>query len=145
MPPLDPDWHPLASYVIVLAGMALTTWLATRGTRRDVREIKEQTNNSHATNLREDIDQAKAEAREAKEGVHRVERHVVDLTKSIRANEHSLDRRSDLADRALSDAVEDRHREIAELRETIPDLIGDALDQHVIDCPLRRDQDRDWR
>ena len=128
MPPLDPDWHPAASYFIVLAGMAVTVWLATRGTRKKVEEtrgdvaaIKEQTNNSHSTNLREDVDRFGATSQRAMESAHRTERLAEDLVKSLRAVEHSLDRRTDLQSKAIDELADD----------TMPNVVAQALAAHV--------------
>lgn len=122
---IDPDapwWVNAALTVVVLAVIpALTLWIGNRSTRRDVKAIKEQTNNSHETNLREDVDLAKDDARAAKESSHRTERHVVDLVRSVRAVEHSLDRRTDLQDRAIGELADD----------TIPNVIAQALAAHV--------------
>lgn len=65
--PIDPDapwWVNIAVLVIILAIVpAVTTWLTQRGTRRHVAEtqqsvriIREQVQNTHTVNLRDDLD-----------------------------------------------------------------------------------------
>ena len=121
---IDPDapwWINAILTVLILAVIPALTWLGNRSTRRDVKAIKEQTNNSHETNLREDVDLAKDDARAAKESSHRTERHVADLVKSVRAVEHSLDLRTDLHAKAIDELTDD----------TIPNVIAQALTAHV--------------
>ena len=121
---IDPDapwWINVILTVLILAVIPALTWLGNRSTRRDVKEIKAQTNNSHETNLREDVDLAKDDARAAKESSHRTERHVVDLVKSVRAVEHSLDLRTDLHTKAIDELTDD----------TMPNVVAHALAAHV--------------
>ena len=94
--------------------------------------ITEQVVNSHAgqPNLREDVDQLKADARGNALILARLERYMDDLDVSVRALGHSLDRRDELQTEALASAVADRKREIAKALDT-------ALTQHVADCPAR--------
>ena len=121
---IDPDapwWINAILTVLILAVIPALTWLGNRSTRQDVKEIKAQTNNSHETNLREDVDLAKDDARAAKESSHRTERHVVDLVKSVRAVEHSLDLRTDLHTKAIDELADD----------TVPNVVAQALAAHV--------------
>ena len=56
--------------------------------------------------------------------------YVTDVDMSVRALQHSMERRDRIQTEALASAVADRKREIAKALDT-------ALTQHVADCPLR--------
>ncbi len=146
---MDPDapWWANTIMAIIVAGIAaLGTYFAsrrsTKGIRDQVVEIKEQVKNSHTdSNLREDIDEIKnlaadalAEAKMAKESSHRSERYTEDLSSSIRSIEHSLDRRTNEQARALAGAVKDRERALADLAESIPEMIKSEIGKHELRC-----------
>ena len=143
MPPIIPGapwWANLALLLVaVLVSSGATVLIAHMSTRRRLEDIKvqqaaitEQVVNSHAgqPNLREDVDQLKADARGNALILARLERYLDDLDTSVRALGHSLDRRDELQTEALASAVADRKREIAKALDT-------ALTQHVADCPAR--------
>ena len=143
MPPIVPTapwWANLALLLVaVLVSSGATVLIAHMSTRRRLEDIKvqqaaitEQVVNSHAgqPNLREDVDQLKADARGNAMILARLERYLDDLDTSVRALGHSLDRRDELQTEALESAVADRKREIAKALDT-------ALTQHVADCPAR--------
>lgn len=142
MPPIDPDWPWWVSALIVVLGLAATSavsvWVATIQTRNKLEVVREQVQNSHTqSNLRNDIDSANEGIALLTEAMHRVERHMEDQSESIRAVEHSLDRRYRIQSRDLEHAIEDRERAIKTLTDEIPGQIREALGGHVVDCPLR--------
>ena len=143
MPPIVPTapwWANLGLLLVaVVVSSGATVLIAHMSTRRRLEEIKvqqaaitEQVVNSHAgqPNLREDVDQLKADARGNAMILARLERYLDDLDVSVRALGRSLDRRDELQTEALESAVADRKREIAKALDT-------ALTQHVADCPAR--------
>ena len=143
MPPIIPTapwWANLGLLLVaVVVSSGATVLIAHMSTRRRLEDIKvqqaaitEQVVNSHAgqPNLREDVDQLKADARGNAMILARLERYMDDLDISVRALGHSLDRRDELQTEALESAVADRKREIAKALDT-------ALTQHVADCPAR--------
>ena len=143
MPPIIPGapwWANLALLLVaVVASSGATVLIAHMSTRRRLEDIKvqqaaitEQVVNSHAgqPNLREDVDQLKADARGNALILARLERYLDDLDASVRALGHSLDRRDELQTEALASAVADGKREVAKAIDT-------ALTQHVADCPAR--------
>ena len=143
MPPIIPAapwWANLILLLVaVLVSSGATVWIAHMSTRRRLDDLKaqqtaitEQVVNSHAgqPNLREDVDQLKADARGNALILARLERYMDDLDVSVRALSHSLDRRDKLQTEALASAVADRKREIAKVLDT-------ALTQHAADCPAR--------
>ena len=143
MPPIIPGapwWANLALLLVaVVVSSGATVLIAHMSTRRRLEDIKvqqaaitEQVVNSHAgqPNLREDVDQLKADARGNAMILARLERYLDDLDISVRALGHSLDRRDELQTEALASAVADRKREIAKALDT-------ALTRHVADCPAR--------
>lgn len=109
-------------------------------TKREIREIHEQTTNSHVTNLRDDVDalgaaatrserlaqDALAQSAAAAEGVVRVERLFQDLGKSIRAIEKSVDRRDNIHAKHLTELSEELSTHID---EEAPRLVEKALDR----------------
>ena len=117
--------------------------------------VQEQVANTHTTNLRVDIDEAKAssaaaeahaadaknEAGLAKESSHRTERLVRDLITTMRALEHAVDRR----DQLHADAMGELDTDVRAVRQgltehlaEVPRIIEDALTRHVGDCPARQ-------
>ena len=143
MPPLIPSapwWANLILLLVaVLVSSGATVWIAHISTRRRLDDLKaqqtaitEQVVNSHAgqPNLREDVDQLKADARGNALILARLEHYLGDLDTSVKALSHSLDRRDKLQTEALASAVADRKREIAKAIDT-------ALTQHAADCPAR--------
>lgn len=82
---------------------------------RAVREVRSQVQNEHSSNLRHDLDAAADAAKQAKEAAHRTERYVKDLDVSLKALEHSLDRRFEMAGRVFGEHQEafDQHERIA--------------------------------
>lgn len=103
---------------------------ATNAAAADLREIKEQVTNSHATNLRNDMDETKRiaadahqEAILAKESAHRTERLVKDLKVSMAALENSMDRRVGIQTKA----VEEVRGDLTDHVEDVPEVIEDAL------------------
>jgi len=130
--------------VTSLLGPATVAWInnkkiraEAKSTRDDVAEIKEQVKNTHESNLRADMDltrgiatESKEEATEAKESSHRTERLVKDLMTSIRALEHSMDRRQQQATKDLGEVREDLGSHLKE----VPQILEDAFKRHAADC-----------
>lgn len=127
MPPIDPDAPWLVNIILLLVAVALSAAVPVivshlsakrrqEETQAAVAEVREQVANTHTTNLRADIDLLG-------ESVHRIERHLEDNVRSIRALEHSIDRRYTLQSEALAGAVEDQERAIAELAGSIPGIV----------------------
>lgn len=140
-----PVWVWFAGLLVTsVLGPAVVAWINNKkiraeaeSTRVDVAEIKEQVKNTHESNLREDMDltrgiatESKEEAIEAKESSHRTERLVKDLMTSIRAMEHSMDRRQQQATKDLGEVREDLG---AHLKE-VPDILEAAFKRHSTDC-----------
>ena len=161
--PTPPDgipWLAWAVVVVVLALIAQVPLLVQQHrTKRDVAEVKDQVKNTHSTNLREDMDEnrkiaadARTEASLAKEASHRTERLAEDLLKTLRAVEHSLDRRDKLHLEAMDELREDQQRTGADLvahvdavpatveqaLAQVPPMIADAIAQHAAECPPRQ-------
>lgn len=139
-------------------GVALIT---RRDTKRELGEIGpavqatvEQVKNTHETNLRVDVDQAKASAAAAeqhaananvnaqlaRESSTRTERLVKDLVITMRAMEHAIDRRDRLHADAMTGIDEDVRAvraDLAEHLDQVPQIIEDAFNRHAADCPAR--------
>ena len=143
MPPTIPGapwWANLALLLVaVVVSSGATVLVAHLSTRRRLEDLKSQQEaitaqvvNSHAgqPNLRDDVDQLKADARSNALILDRLERYLSDLDVSVSALGHSLDRRDVLQTEALAAAVKDRKRETSKAIDT-------ALTRHVADCPAR--------
>ena len=148
MTPAPPDDLPWLAWAIVIITLALIAQIPmliqhrrtredVRTTRDDVAQVKEQVANTHSTNLRVDIDAAKASASDAAtdaklaaEASHRTERLVEDLVKSIRAGEHSADRRYELHAKEIETVRADLDAHLDE----IPAILDHAFAEH---CPKR--------
>lgn len=134
-PPPDgtPWWGWLIAVVLVALVSALSAYFVNRGTKRDVASIKDQVQNTHTTNLRVDVDEVKAQATLAAESAHRTERFVADLAESIRATEHSADRRYKLTNEAIQEIQTDLQTHL----DAVPQIVETAFAQHAADCPAR--------
>lgn len=135
-----PWWAWLLGLLIIFGGPAVASWLAGRKTRADVREIKEQVKNTHESNLRVDMDATREvagaaleQAKLGAESSHRTERLAEDLIRSIRAMEHSMDRR----DKLQTDALNEVRGDLGDHLADVPRILEDAFARHVDDCPLR--------
>ena len=153
MPPIIPGapwWANLALLLVaVVVSSGATVLIAHMSTRRRLDDLKvqqaaitEQVVNSHAgqPNLREDVDQLKADARGNALILARLERYLDDLDTSVRALGHSLDRRDELQTEALASAVADGKREIARAIDTA--LTQHVAARHIPQPPPRRPHDR---
>lgn len=151
--PTPPDGIPWLAWALVVVAIAaigsLPGLAAALVARRDMGTIKEQVKNTHTRNLREDVDAAVTSANTAadaatlaSESAHRTERYVEDLSRSIRAIEHSLDRTTKRQEAAIDDLREDLGRHIDEvpemLSQQVPPMITEAIGEHLQDCPLRK-------
>ena len=139
MIPAPPEGIPWLAWAIVVVALALIggvpAWITAHNAKGAINEVREQVANTHTTNLREDIDESKKasagaleQATLAAESAHRLERHVEDLVKSIRAMEHSADRRDQIATKALTEVREDLDAHL----EEIPQILDKAFADH---CP----------
>lgn len=164
-PPAGTPWWAwlvavLAVAVITGAASVLAAVVAARRaikpTTVSVEAIREQVQNTHSTNLREDLDgmrqaleevkaEAAAGARSSSEAARRAERFAEDLAISLRALEHSLDRRDKRHGRELDEV----RAELVEVRDGLADHINEVpgkvealLAQHGIECPARSLTDR---
>ena len=133
MPPIDPDAPWWVNTILLLVAVALSAAVPVivshlsakrrqEETQAAVAEVREQVTNTHTTNLRADIDLLG-------ESVHRIERHLEDNGRTIRALEHSIDRRYTIQSEALAGAVEDRERAIAELAGSIPGIVRGEMEK----------------
>lgn len=141
-PPDGIPWIAWAAVVLAIAVIgSVPGVVAALVSRRDMATIKAQVKNTHDRNLREDLDSAVESANLAAASAHRTERYVADLNETIRAMQHSLDRRSDLQTTATDELRTDLGRHIDEvpqmLAREVPPLITAALEGHMHDCPLR--------
>ena len=133
MPPIIPDapwWANLILLffgVVAVAGTAIfAAWIPhQRKTRarlddiaRDAKATRAQAENSHGTNLRDDIDLTRAMAEAAAGGVRRVETYLADLDRTIASLEKSLDRRDRLQTRAIEESIKERNALIEEATKT---------------------------
>lgn len=147
------------------AGASIAVALITRrDTKRELGEIGpavqatvEQVKNTHQTNLRVDVDEAKQSAAAAErhaanantnaqlasESTTRTERLVKDLVITMRAMEHAIDRRDRLHADAMTEIDEDVRAvrgDLAEHLDQVPQIIEDALSRHAADCSARPTQ-----
>lgn len=127
----------LAVLITAVVG-AIVTLLKTRSdTKKELKIVKDQVKNKHETNLREDVDEAKTEAANARseammarESSHRNERHLEDIKRSMRSLERSLDLQAEISSnemRKMSARVSRQTRNI--------DRVADDLQQHLEDVP----------
>jgi hypothetical protein len=159
MPPLianAPWWANALLVLVALVGVPLVTArIAGRPDRQTLRQVAEdartsaeQTANNHADaehpNLRDELTavltvsrDAVSAAQSAAAATERVERFVRDVDTSVRALDHSIDRRLGISDRNLAEVEKDSNAAIERLRESIPRLIAEGLEGHVEACPLR--------
>lgn len=128
-----PYWAWLIGLMIVTLGTLGGVYLTQRRTRSDMAEIKHQVKNSHETNLREDVDAIAASQESMSqrhirtdEAVHRVERAFADLDRSIRAIEHSMDRRDKLHETAVTEIRGD----FAKHLDDVPRILDEAFRLH---------------
>lgn len=121
----------------------------------DARTAADQTANAHADaefpNLRDELtaarasataaqsnaEQAAADARAARESAHRTERFVTDLAETIRAAEHSQDRRHKQNVDAIDQVREDLEEHIAKEPELVAAAVREAEADHIKNCPQR--------
>lgn len=138
MPPEGTPWWAWLTYGVLVLGLP-SILVALIQQRHRVEEIKEQVKNTHTSNLREDVDVAKQQATLAAESSHRTERLAEDLIRSIRAIEHSMDRR----DRLQTAANEEVRKDLDDHLSEVPRILEDAFARHSSDCPLRNPSDPD--
>lgn len=151
--PTPPDGIPWLAWALVVLAIAaigsLPGLAAALVSRRDMGAIKEQVKNTHSRNLREDVDAAVSSASTAaeaatlaSESAHRTERFVEDLSKSIRAIEHSLDRTTKLQGKAIDELRTDLGTHIDSvptvLAQQVPPMIAEAIGEHLHTCPLHK-------
>jgi len=130
-PPEGTPWWAWLIGVVLFALIGVIGLLITN--HRNLRDVKHEVKNSHASNLREDMDKtqkiaenAATDAKLAAESSHRTERLVEDLVKSMRAMEHSADRRDLIATKALTGVRDDLDAHLTE----VPVIIDRAFAEH---------------
>ena len=148
IPPEGTPWWAWLLYGVVVIGLPAIA-VALIQQRHKVDEIQEQVKNNHESNLRVDVDEAKAsaanahtEASLAKESAHRVERLARDLIITMRAVEHAIDRRDKLHAEAMTELREDVDKTTVGLHEhldDVPRILDEAFARHAGDCPIRQD------
>lgn len=133
-PPPDgtPWWAWLLGLLVAVALPAIAVALIQQGKR--VSAIKEQVQNTHETNLRDDVD---ALSKLVRDGLQAVRDDVGGLHSETR------DLRKDVTG-IRDDARHDR-RELSRQRQAldqhladVPKIIDDAFAGHIGDCPIRR-------
>ena len=136
-PPEGTPWWAWLIGVVLVAMCGVIGLLITN--HRNLATVKDQVKNSHTSNLREDMDEtrriaadAAADAKLGAESSHRTERLVADLILSIRAMEHSADRRDRITTGTLNQVRDDFDAHLAE----VPQIIEQAFANH---CPHRAD------
>ncbi len=78
----NPDsWLDVADHLLLILGVLLTavvpTWISSRKTHRDLRDVKDQVKNGHTnTNLRDDVDRVL-------ERLEELSRHVNEITRGF--------------------------------------------------------------
>ena len=132
-PPEGTPWWAWLIGVVLFALIGVIGLLITN--HRNLRDVKHEVKNSHASNLREDMDEtrriatdAAVDAKLGAESSHRTERLVADLILSIRAMEHSADRRDLIATKALTGVRDDLDAHLSE----VPAIVERAFAEH---CP----------
>jgi len=137
-----PVWAYLVALMIVVGVPALVGLLAQHPLKRrvdtiasDAKEARDQTANTHDTNLRDDLDEVKGIVIGMARRFDRMERWMTDLVAADEDTSRTMDRRREAVDRALTEEREQRAAEMATLRQEI----RAAVAQHVTDCPLRHD------
>lgn len=123
--------------IVALCGLLGALWSRARRTTEGVARLEEQVTNTHSTNLRDDLDAVSVKVRElttvatlTREAVDRVERYLTDMDKTVRAVQHSMDRRDKIHDESLADVREDLAKHLAD----VPRLMHETV-RH---CPYPR-------
>lgn len=93
----------------------------------DAAEARQQTTNSHQTNLRDDVDAAKAAAQSAQRSAERTEGFARDIDESVKALTHSLARRFDILQRQIRTERADRTQAITDLGDTLARHIANTI------------------
>lgn len=116
---------------------------------KDAKESRDQTANSHSTNLRDDLDTVLGVVRGVESGLEkqgaklaRIEGRLQMQHEDDEMLQLKLDRSREYHDDTLAMAVEDRREQFAELRRDIPAMIRHELNNHVYECPLRNEKER---
>ena len=128
--------EPVTLQIITTVGLVVVAWLGNRKLNRiggDAREARDQTANSHGTNLRDDMDrhEEKLDAMRLEiRGLHDDDGELGD----------TVSRQGVRSARALARAIDDRNEQLDRLREEIPIIVRRQITQHVADCPLRAPQ-----
>lgn len=137
MPPIIPDAPWIVNLVLLVLAVSapvLITHISTRRrldkTQADVSEVRNQVQNTHTSNLRDDLDALRTGQ---ERGYRRLEGFVTDVGKDVSALRRSVDRQDRLQAKALEEAIEDRKRDIESVRREISTTIR----QHVAGCPAR--------
>ena len=100
----------------------------------DAKEARDQTANTHDTNLRDDLDEKFAGLARK---VDHLGREITSLHDDDAVIDSTLSRQRIRASKALADAVRERDEMLDRLREEVPSIARREIAQHVRDCPLR--------
>lgn len=132
-PDLDPA-SPWWAWPLSIAAWVVVTWLLNRKTRKDVGAIKEQVQNTHSTNFRDDLDALTTLVREGLQGVRDDVGGLHSETRDLRKDVAGIrdDARHDRRQLAAQRRDLDEH-----LRE-VPDLTAKTVAEHIAACPLRQ-------
>lgn len=147
-----------AIIVALIANLALIikSMIDQRAIAKDAKIARDQTANSHETNLRDDLDGVAGRLSDISKDLQKLQTGLesqgasIDRIKEKLELQHEddeflkerLERAREYHDNALLMAVQDRHTELALLRRDIPEIIDAKLAEHVHDCPLRSGKDR---
>lgn len=105
--------------VVVVAVVQALSHRRLKAIGADAKEARDQTANTHSSNLREDMDKIAADAKKAAVAAERAAEHTKDVDESVRALRHSVDRKTDELAEHISD-----------LEHTIPQRIDRAIGRH---------------
>ena len=139
-----PEGTPWWAWLIAVVCAAIPTllgavWAKARRTDQGVARIEEQVANTHTTNLRVDIDDLGDKLADVStattltsDAVRRIERYMGDLDTSIRAIEHSIDRR----DKIHAKAIDDLQSDLRSHLDDVPRIIDTTLAHYPLaHCP----------
>lgn len=134
--------------IITTLGLVVIAVIGNRKLNRiggDAREAREQTANTHETNLRDDVDAIAELVRGQSRHLERIDRHLEDLHTEDESIEQTLGTRAGrlaraLADQqaALADAIHRHEGDMARIPGIVAAAVHLAERQHINACPLRR-------
>jgi hypothetical protein len=137
--------------LIANTAMVIATLIKQGSIAKDAKEARDQTANTHSTNLRDDVDRVIAgvsaltvsveDLRCAQEQQAAETRRITSKLEFQHRDDEflgeTIDRTRIEQERALAMAVQDRRDQFDMFRREIPDIIRAEIGNHVSDCPLR--------